>query len=145
MKVLKAISKITRHTIFLSQLVFHLDLGIFYFQIDIKKKKTLKSLTRKSTGSSGLTLQHSFRPCISVGITQVIKQFLKGIDWASSNSLSSLFTSSSRLFYKQNIVGRVNRQKKMNSFIQLTPESTRSSDVHYIMIKMVFPIGRENM
>ena len=69
MKVLKAISKITRHTIFLSQLVFHLDLGIFYFQIDIKKKKTLKSLTRKSTGSSGLTLQHSFRPCISVGIT----------------------------------------------------------------------------
>ena len=71
MKVVEAISKITRHTVFLSQLVFHLDLGIFYFQIDIKKKKntTLKSLTRKSTGSSGLTLQHSFRPCISVGIT----------------------------------------------------------------------------
>ena len=39
MKVLKAISKITRYTIFLSQLVFHLYLGIFYFQIDIKKKK----------------------------------------------------------------------------------------------------------
>ena len=147
MKVVEAISKITRHTVFLSQLVFHLDLGIFYFQNDIKKKKntTLKSLTRKSTGSSGLTLQHSFRPCISVGITQVIKQFLKGIDWASSNSLSSLFTSSSRLFYKQNIVGRVNRQKKKNSFIQLTPESTRSSNVHYVIIKMVFPIGREKM
>ena len=37
MKVVEAISKITRHTVFLSQLVFHLDLGIFYFQIDIKK------------------------------------------------------------------------------------------------------------
>ena len=42
MKVLKAISKITRHTIFLPQLVFHLDLGIFYFQIDIKKKSIRK-------------------------------------------------------------------------------------------------------
>ena len=40
MKVVEAISKITRHTVFLSQLVFHLDLGIIYFQIDIKKKKT---------------------------------------------------------------------------------------------------------
>lgn len=39
MKVVEAISKITRHTVFLSQLVFHLDLGIFYFQIDIKKTK----------------------------------------------------------------------------------------------------------
>lgn len=38
MKVLEAISQITRHTISLSQLAFHLDLGIFYFQIDIKKK-----------------------------------------------------------------------------------------------------------
>lgn len=72
MKVLEAISQITRHTISLSQLAFHFDLGIFYSQIDIKKK-SLQSLTRKSTGSSGLILQHSFRPCISVGITWVIK------------------------------------------------------------------------
>lgn len=39
MKVLEAISQITRHTISLSQLAFHFDLGIFYSQIDIKKKK----------------------------------------------------------------------------------------------------------
>ena len=44
MKVVEAISKITRHTVFLSQLVFHLDLGIFYFQIDIKKKNKRRHL-----------------------------------------------------------------------------------------------------
>lgn len=40
---------------------------------NIFKKKTCNHLTRKSTGSSGLILQHSIIPRISVGMTFFIK------------------------------------------------------------------------